>query len=185
MLVGARRKEPVFGAIFEGGPWFAKMLGVTALVGIVTWMLVGVCFAPAAVMAVRDLGLDKDPTVDPDVLVRRLSHLGGDTWVAAAAGVFFVVILSAFVVLRLEFARYYVVDLDHGPIAALGASWQRTRGQVLKLIAFSLLSFLVGLVGFMACCLPLFAVTAVVSVAKAMIYLAISGRAAAEPSVAG
>src|SRR6185437_4546723 len=26
MLAGARRREPAFGAIFEGGPWFATML---------------------------------------------------------------------------------------------------------------------------------------------------------------
>jgi len=183
LLAGARRAEPSFGAIFEGGPWFGKMLGVNVLLGILGAALACISLAPAGVMFVRDVGLDKDPSIDPEALLRRASHVSADFWIALLAGGLLLTVLIAFVTLRLMFAQYYVVDLGHGVIDALGASWQATRGQVLELLGFSVLVLLLAAGGVMACCLPVFLVVAVARVAEAMIYLCIAGRASPSPSV--
>jgi uncharacterized membrane protein len=64
------------------------------------------------------------------------------------------VVYFAFLVgvhLRFTFALFLIVDRDLGAIAALGASWNMTRGKTLKLVGFVIVASLLGGAGFFAC----------------------------------
>ncbi len=174
LLAAARRKEPLFGEIFEGAPWFGKMIGTTFLLGVIGTGILILTEGPAGAILVRDLGVDA--LTDIPLLTRRIDHISPEFWLALVGGAVMMVILSVLVTMRLKFAEFYVVDAGHGPIEALGASWRATQGQVLKLLGFFVLVFLLTFAGLLACCIPVFVVTAVTRVAEALIYLHISGR---------
>jgi hypothetical protein len=182
LLSAGRGKVPQFGAIFEGGAWFGKMLLVTLVVGLMEGAIVLVTFGPAGALAVRDLGpsiLDANPEEwqqHPDRVVRLLERLTPEVALAAAVGFLFWAILTIVVMLRVKFAQYYVVDAGLGPMQGIGASWNATRGQVIKLFAYGMLEFLVVFAATLACCLPLLVALPLVRLGEGLIFLHISGR---------
>lgn len=68
----------------------------------------------------------------------------------AVAGGLAQVAWALFVVPRLYFAAFFIVDVDMGPVEALQASWDATRGQVLRTAGLTLLTGLVLLAGALA-----------------------------------
>jgi hypothetical protein len=174
LVTAARREVPEFGTIFQGGGVFARMLGVNFLLGLLSWMLVGVTMAPAGVLAAQEIGLDA--FTKQELLFSRLTQLTSTPLLAFLAGMLVLLPLSVFLTMRLTFAHYYVVDTERGPIEALGASWRAMQGQMLTLFGFGVLAFLLTVAGLMLCCVGIFPVMAVTKVAEAIIYTRISGR---------
>jgi hypothetical protein len=84
-----------------------------------------------------------------------------------------------FVALVFCLAEYYVVDAGLGPVEAMKASYEATKGQWGNLIVFGLVAFGLSLVGALACCVGVFVSGTVVSVAMAIIYTRLSGRGGA------
>jgi uncharacterized membrane protein len=175
LLVAASRREPVdFGALAQGGPAFWRMVGADVLLGLLRWALVVVTMAPAAALAVGEMGLDAFTSVD--LFKHRIDRLDAAPVLAFAVGSLVLLVLTVLVTIRLHFAPYYVVDADRGPLEALGSSWAATRGNVGNLVVFAVLSWLICLAGLVACCVGFFPALAVVRLAHAIIYTRISGR---------
>ena len=53
------------------------------------------------------------------------------------------VLPGVYVYQRLRFAKLYVIDKHMGVLQALEASWKATDGQILELVAFSLIAAVV------------------------------------------
>ena len=77
--------------------------------------------------------------------------------------------------LGLSMAEFYVVDQGMGPVQALKASWSVTSGQKGKIFLLGLISVGVILLGYLACCIGVFAAMPTIQVANAMVYCALSG----------
>jgi hypothetical protein len=77
--------------------------------------------------------------------------------------------------LGLAFAQCYVVDQNMGPIAAMKASWEATKGHKGKIFLFGLVAFLMALGGYLACCVGVFVALPLIMVAWVTIYTRISG----------
>lgn len=78
--------------------------------------------------------------------------------------------------LGFSMAPYYAVDAGMGPIEAMGASWNATKGHKGSLFLFGIVGFLLAILGLIACCVGMFVVQAVLYVAWAIIFARISGR---------
>ena len=84
--------------------------------------------------------------------------------------------------LGLHFTAFYVVDADMGPIEAMKASWEATKGHKLNLFLFQLACAGLGIVGSLACCIGQFVSAPVCLLAASVIYVRLSGRGTALPS---
>lgn len=124
---------------------------------------------------------------------------GGDRFLAAlgcgllrsfAVGVGFVLLIVPGIILALgfAFATFFVVDANLGPIEALQASWQATRGQKAELFVLSVLTCLVYIAGLAMCCVGLAAAFPLCMLAFAVAFTRVTGRspldAPGEPSFA-
>lgn len=67
--------------------------------------------------------------------------------VVVGVGSIFLLIPGIILGLRLQFAPYYVVDQQCGPIEALGKSWNATRGSTWKLLGLAIVVGIVNVVG--------------------------------------
>jgi hypothetical protein len=87
------------------------------------------------------------------------------------------IIPGIIVSLGLSFAQFYIVDQNMGPIDALKASWEATKGHKLQLFLFGLVAILMMIGGYLACCIGAFVALPLVMIAWATIYTRISGTA--------
>jgi len=89
------------------------------------------------------------------------------------------------IILSLGFfnAGFYVVDQGMGPIDSLKASWESTDGQKGNLFVYTLAEIGLTIVGMVACCFGIFVAIPVCLLARAIIYMRMSGSgpAAASP----
>jgi uncharacterized membrane protein len=113
--------------------------------------------------------------------------LGGDRWLpllglqlvtlpVLAVGFLFLIVPGVILSLGLGFAQFYVIEANMGPIEAIRASWEVTKGQRGQLFALALLSFLVILAGFAVCCIGALAAGPLAYLAWAIAFTRISGR---------
>lgn len=93
-----------------------------------------------------------------------------------AVTIWFLIVPAVLIGIGLSLTSYFIADAGLGPIEAMKASWNATKGSWLNIFLFFLLSILIGLLGVLACCVGVFASTAVISLAQAMIYVRLSGR---------
>jgi hypothetical protein len=82
-------------------------------------------------------------------------------------------------------APYYVVEQKLGPIAALKASWDATKGHKGNLFLLNLLSALLVFAGMLACCFGFFVAVPLVMMAHAIVYARLSGTAPPPPAWGG
>jgi uncharacterized membrane protein len=117
---------------------------------------------------------------------------GGDRWLAMlgfnflailglAIGLALLIVPAVLFGLGIYLAPYFLVDANMGPIEAMTASWDATRGQRGKLFGFGLLCFLIMIAGLAACCIGIIPATDLVYLAGAIVYTRISGRGVALP----
>jgi len=72
--------------------------------------------------------------------------------------------------IQFQFAYYFVVDKDMGPIEALKASSKLTRGSRWDIFGFDIMVILVSVLGLLCCCVGLLVAMPVCSVASALVY---------------
>lgn len=99
------------------------------------------------------------------------------TLLAVGFGYVLLIVPGIILGLGLAFAQFYVVDQNMGPIDALKASWEATKGHKGHLFLFGLVAVLIGLAGYAACCIGIFAAIPLIMVAWATIYTRVSGTA--------
>lgn len=90
------------------------------------------------------------------------------------AGFILLIIPGIYFAIRLSQFPYFIVDKNFGGIEAIKASWNATKGNVMNLIVFGLLSFGVVILGFIALIVGLLAAIPVVSVAAIYVYKMLS-----------
>ncbi len=71
---------------------------------------------------------------------------------------------------RISFYMYLIVDKDLGPVESIKKSFEMTAENFWKLIGFQLSSFGVMIIGFLCCCIGIFAAIPVCWVARAYVY---------------
>jgi uncharacterized membrane protein len=103
------------------------------------------------------------------------------TLLAAALGGLLLIVPGVILYLGLVFAQFYVVDQNMGPIDALKASWEVTKGQRGQLFVFSLAAGLLAIAGYVAWCIGAFATIPLAMVAVATVYTRLSGTAYRSP----
>ncbi len=84
--------------------------------------------------------------------------------------------LLIIVTTRLMFVQYFVVDREMGPADAVRASWNATRGEVVNLILFGVLLFLVVILGLLALVVGLVVAIPVTTLATAYVYKKLSSE---------
>ena len=92
-----------------------------------------------------------------------------------AVGYVFLIVPGIILALGLSLSAFYCVDAGLGPIEAMKASWQATRGHKGKIFLFGLMAFLIAIVGLLACCIGVYAATPVIWMAFAIVYIRLSG----------
>lgn len=82
-----------------------------------------------------------------------------------------------FVAPRVMFAPMYIVDNPQmGVGEAIERSWMATQGQVLKLLGFGIIAFLINIIGLMLCCIGVVPAEAFTMVMMVVIYMYLSGQ---------
>jgi hypothetical protein len=97
-------------------------------------------------------------------------------------GYIFLIVPGIIVALGLAFTYFFVVDQNMGPIDALGASWQATKGHKGNLFLFFLVCGLLWVAGVFACCVGVLVAFPVTMIAMATVYLRITGRGYGPPA---
>jgi uncharacterized membrane protein len=79
-------------------------------------------------------------------------------------------------ILMFWLADFFLVDANTGVIESFGASFRAMKGQWGGVILFGLVQFLLGLAGVLTCGLGFFVIGPWMEVAKALLFLRVSGR---------
>jgi uncharacterized membrane protein len=98
---------------------------------------------------------------------------------ASSIGLVFLIVPGVFIYLGLYLAPYYLVDARMGPIRAMSASWDATRGQKGDVFLLVLAGFGLGALGGLMCLIGIFATFPLWAVASAAAYTRISGNGVA------
>lgn len=108
---------------------------------------------------------------------RFLSYLGMSILRTLAVGLGLVLLIVPGFILSLGFlnADFYVIDQGLGPIESLKKSWESTDGQKSNIFVFVLAEVGITIVGLVACCLGIFVAVPVCLLARAIIYMRLSG----------
>ncbi|HLK37634.1 MAG TPA: hypothetical protein VKU41_12830 [Polyangiaceae bacterium] len=107
---------------------------------------------------------------------------------AVCLGLVFFIVPGVILAVGLGFGQYYVVDTNLGPVDALKASWEATRGQRGEIFLLGMAVVGVNLLGLLTCCVGLLASAPIGFVAVAIAYTRLSGNrpaAAAPPAWQG
>lgn len=148
-----RTNDASFGDFFAAGGRFFAFVGMSFLRTVAT-ALASLVFVVALALAVAKV-------VSPLVVLPALLF----------------VVPGVIVALGLSLAPFYVIDQNLGPVASLQASWAATRGHKGHLFALMLVETGVILLGMAACCLGLFAAVPIMVLARAIVYMRLSGTA--------
>jgi uncharacterized membrane protein len=98
---------------------------------------------------------------------------------ASGIGLVCLIVPGVIVYLGLYLAPYYLVDAGMGPIRAMQASWEATRGQKGDVLLLVLAGFGLGVLGGLMCLIGIFATVPLWAVASAAAYTRMSGNGVA------
>jgi uncharacterized membrane protein len=101
-------------------------------------------------------------------------------YVGIVLGFILLIVPGAILALAWSLSFVCLADTKMGPIEALSDSWEQTKGQKMKIFAFSFATIGVFILGLLALFVGVFVAYPVVMVAFAEIYLRITGRRTAE-----
>lgn len=97
---------------------------------------------------------------------------------AVLAGLILLVIPGAYLAIRLQFYRYFIVDKRSRITESLKKSWEITRGSFWNLFLFGLLMVLINMAGALVFLIGLFATVPTTLVAVAFVYRKLLGQMA-------
>ncbi|MBX3183641.1 MAG: hypothetical protein KIT72_05920 [Polyangiaceae bacterium] len=110
---------------------------------------------------------------DRFVPVLIASLIGG---LGVALGLILLIVPGVILAIGWYFAPYLIVERNCTPMEALKRSWALCDGQKGKLFTLALLSVPLVLVGYLACCIGVFAAISVISIAYSLVYLHLTGE---------
>lgn len=94
---------------------------------------------------------------------------------AIGIGTLLLIVPGVIVALGSQNAPFYAIDQRRPPIDALRASWESTDGQKGALFVFALAEAGITIAGLLACCLGIFVAAPVMILARAILYMKMSG----------
>lgn len=94
-------------------------------------------------------------------------------------GLILLIIPGIFLIIRLQFYNFLIVDKGLGPIEALKASWQLTKGSSMNLFLYGLAALGVILLGLLALVVGIVVAIPVTMLATAFIYRKLANRTTA------
>ena len=169
LLKISRGQEAAIGDIFNGGPYFGRILLASLLLGLIVMAVFGVCFGPLMVIAYLVLqGGPPEPLIMAAVVLALLS-------------------LIPVIIVSLMFSQYYylILDRDAGITESLSMSKDIMVGNKLTLFLINLLLFLIVIVSIIPCGLGLLAAAPFAALIKPIVYLAVTGQATADQMAVG
>jgi uncharacterized membrane protein len=107
------------------------------------------------------------------------------TSLATSVGYALLIVPGIILTLGLALSQFYVVDAKMGPFAAMGASWQATRGYKGDLFVLGLAALGLLILGICMCFVGMSATFPIVAVAAAAAYTRMSGTGPAPAAHAG
>jgi len=164
-LKKARGQSVEIGEVFQGGPYFGKILVLTLLILLIMFGILVVCLLPAGVG----------------------SLLSGEAAVILAiVGAIVAIALIWYVMLVLSQSNYLILDRNVGVIDSLKMSKDLMEGNKLALFLIGLVSGVLGaLLMLMTCGLGMLVVAPYLTMMQAVIYLTITNQPTAEQMQAG
>jgi hypothetical protein len=143
--------------------YFYFKLGIFSILG------VSLIVAPFALLV---LGLSIFlPAISAGLLVSNLSNP-----VNSFLAIFFILLTFLLILgfiylnLRVSFSTYYIIDKNLGPIKSLKVSWKITKGRVLELFLFNLVTTGINILGLLAFGIGLFLTVPLTDVASIKFY---------------
>ncbi len=97
---------------------------------------------------------------------------------AVGLGLVLLVVPGVILYLGLFASQFYVVDAGMGPVAAMKASWESTRGQKGEIFVLSLAGAGLGLIGVLMCCVGTVVTLPIFVLSTAIAFTRLSGRIA-------
>lgn len=179
-LIGVQILSSVFSSIFPSDLWYLNIL------------ILGVFFLLSGILMLGSIAIylslvDGKPVSYAD-LFSQWSLLGWYilggilVFVITLVGYVFLIIPGIILSIRLQFWMYLCIDKHIGAFAAIGKSWEITKGNTGNLFWFALLLFGVLMLGMLALGVGILVAMPVVGLATARMYRALSLK---ESSVAG
>jgi phage FluMu protein Com len=160
LLKIARGQETSIGDIFNGGPYFLRILGASILYGLMVGAVFAILFVPGmvAVMLALQGG-------DEAVIIFALVGLGLVCWIPA-------------LVVSLIYSQFYylIIDQDVGIMESLSLSKQIMMGNKLTVFVIWVLMGLLNLAGILACCVGLLFTIPFTAMVNLVVYLAMTGQ---------
>jgi membrane-anchored glycerophosphoryl diester phosphodiesterase (GDPDase) len=90
--------------------------------------------------------------------------------ILCSIGIFLCIIPGIYLIIRLMFTPYYIIDQGCGPIEGISRSWEKTKGNELDLFLFLLVLMLINVIGALLCGIGLLITYPVTYVAVALAY---------------
>lgn len=110
------------------------------------------------------------------MIILKLIVMGIVTGVIVVLGFIFLIVPGLILAVRLSLSTYYLIDKNLGPIEAMKASWNATRGNVWNLFGLGLYNFFVILAGALALLIGLIWAIPTVALAHAYVYKKLSSK---------
>lgn len=111
-------------------------------------------------------------------LILKLVAVGIISGIIVLLGIILLIVPGIIFSMRLMFVGYFLIDKNLGPIEAIKASWNATRGNVWNLLGLAGLNFLVILVGALALFVGLIWAIPTVTMASVYVYKKLSSKRA-------
>ena len=168
-LKKARGQSVEIGEVFQGGPYFGKILVLTLLILLIMFGILAVCSLPTIVGARISKG---------EVVIL--------TVILIIAGAITAIALIWYAMLVLSQSNYLILDRNVGVIDSLKMSKDLMEGNKLALFLIGLVSGVLGaLLMLMTCGLGMLVVAPYLTMMQAVIYLTITNQPTAEQMQAG
>lgn len=91
-------------------------------------------------------------------------------WIICGVGLILLIIPGIILMLKLQFFTYFIIDKNKGPLKALEASWEATKGNELNLLGLWFVFLGVAILGILALVVGLFVAIPVIMIAMAFVY---------------
>ena len=156
LLKLTRHGEGDYGAIFAGGPYLVRLILAYLIVFALVLAVSLACAIPAVIAGFG--------TKEPGIGV----------------AVFFLFALFPFMYLSLAFSpcNYLIVDQGLGPVEAIRASLEVTKGNKLSIFAIALVAGLFGLLGILGCGIGILFTMPFAPLTITVMYLSMTGQSA-------
>lgn len=163
------------GAVQQGSTEYWLIYAPFALVGQIIAEYFGTCMTRASLRAARENNVTFGDFFSAGGSFFSFLGMSIVRGLACVLGLLLFIIPGVILSLGFMNAGFYVVDQKMGPVESLKASWESTDGQKGSLFVYTLAELGITILGMLACCFGIFVAIPVCLLARAIIYMRMSG----------